>query len=58
MELNKEKCKRWRESFIEILRLTKELSDEESEYIKAKFSIAFGQLTLEKLKKGENYNDY
>lgn len=48
--INKEKCKAWSEMLLALTRMTRELTDEECEYIKANFAIAFGKLKLEELR--------
>lgn len=47
--INKEKCKAWSEMLLALTRLARELTDEEYEYIKANFAIAFGKLKLKEL---------
>lgn len=49
--INKSKCEAWAEMLIAILKMTKDLTDDEFEYIKANLSIAYGQLKLEELEK-------
>lgn len=47
--INKSKCEAWVEMFMAFLRMTKDLTDDEVEYIKANISIAYGQLKLQEL---------
>lgn len=49
MKVNKEKCTAWSNLCLTLLQMTKELTDEEYRYIKANFSIAFGNLELKEL---------
>ena len=53
--IDKSKCEAWAEMLIAILKMTKDLTDEEFDYIKANISIAYGQLKLQELEtKDEN----
>lgn len=59
-KIDEGKCDTWCEMLLAIIRMAKELNDSEVRYIKAKFSIEFGRLELQKLenealktKKGE-----
>ncbi len=47
--INKEKCNAWCEMMLALTKMTRELSNEEYEYIQANFAIAFGKLKLEEL---------
>lgn len=49
MEINKEKCNAWCDMLMALMKMTKELNDDEAKYIKAMFSIAFGNLELQEL---------
>ncbi len=53
MEINKEKCNAWCDMLMALIKMTKELNRNDAKYIKAMFSIAFGNLELEEL---ENSN--
>lgn len=53
MAINKEKCMAWSDLFIALSKMTKELTNEECRYIKAMFSIAFGNLELQELENRE-----
>lgn len=44
------KCNAWCDMLMAIMRMTKDLNDNEVTYIQANFSIAFGKLKLQKLK--------
>ena len=53
--IHKSKCDAWVEMLIAILNMTKDLTDEDVDYIKANLSIAYGQLKLQELEaKDEN----
>lgn len=47
--INKNKCEAWAEMLLAVTKISRELTDQEFEYIRAKFSIAFGQLKLKEL---------
>lgn len=47
--IDKEKCKAWCDMLLALTRMARELTDEEYEYIRANFAIAFGKLKLEEL---------
>lgn len=49
MTINKEKCNAWIEMMMAILKMTNELNEEELDYIKANFAIAYGTMKLKKL---------
>jgi len=49
MKINKEKCNAWCDMLMALMRMTKELNNNEAKYIKAMFSIAFGNLELQEL---------
>ena len=46
MKINEEKCNAWCDMLMALMRMTKELNNDEAKYIKAMFSIAFGNLEL------------
>ena len=50
MKISKEKCKAWIELIMALIKMTRELNDEEAKYIKARCSILIGELELQKLK--------
>lgn len=57
--INKAKCEAWCELMISIIKLSKELTDKEYDYIKANVSIAFGKLKLQELEaKDEQIQQY
>lgn len=47
--IDKEKCKAWCDMLLTLTRMARELTNEEYEYIRANFAIAFGKLKLEEL---------
>lgn len=49
MEINKEKCNAWCDMLMALMKMTKELNNDEAKYIKAMFLIAFGNLELQEL---------
>ena len=49
MSIDKKKCSAWSEMLIALFKMTKELNNDEARYIKANFSIAFGNLELQEL---------
>ena len=49
MKINEEKCNAWCDMLMALMRMTKELNNDEAKYIKAMFSIAFGNLELQEL---------
>lgn len=49
MNVNKEKCNAWCELLIALMKMTKEINNDEAKYIKANFAIAFGNLELQEL---------
>ena len=49
MKINKDKCNAWLKMIFAIIRMTKELSDEEYRYIKAMLSIEYGKAELQEL---------
>ncbi len=54
-QIDKEKCSKWSDMLIELMKKAKELNSNEKRYIKATFSIAFGQLELQEAIKEKNY---
>lgn len=53
MKLDKKKCNAWGEMLLALIRMAKELTEEEYTYIRANFLITFGKLELEELEKKE-----
>ena len=51
MELNKAKCDAWCDLLIGITNLKKDLTEQERQYICAKYATAIGTLKVEELKK-------
>lgn len=49
MAINKDKCNNWCKIMIDLLNATKELTDDEAEYIKQKLTIAFAEIKIEQL---------
>ena len=49
MEINIEKCNAWCDMLMALMKMTKDLSNDEAKYIKAMFSIALGNLALQEL---------
>ena len=49
LKINKEKCNAWCDMLMAFMRMTKDLNNDEAKYIKAMFSIAFGNLELQEL---------
>lgn len=49
MNLNKEKCNAWMDLIFALIRMSKNLNDMEYRYIRAKLSIEYGKLELQKL---------
>ena len=49
--IDKNKCNAWCDLSLALIKMTKDLNENEVKYIKAMFSIAFGNLELEELKK-------
>lgn len=49
MKINKEKCNAWCDMLMAFMRMTKDLNNDEAKYIKAMFSITFGNLELQEL---------
>ena len=47
--LDKEKCREWASAMLAVIKLTKELSDDEIEYIKRIFDIEYAKLKIEEL---------
>lgn len=47
--INKEKCSNWCKAMLSLMSATKELSDDEAEYIKQNLQIAFAQSKIEEL---------
>ncbi len=47
--IDRKKCNAWCDMLIALMKMTKELNDNETKYIKAMFSIAFGNLELNEL---------
>lgn len=47
--IDEKKCNAWCEMLMALMRMTKDLNDDEAKYIKANFSIAFGKLQLQEL---------
>lgn len=47
--LDKEKCREWINAMFTLIELTKDLSDDEAEYIKQLFNIEFAKLKIEEL---------
>lgn len=47
--INKEKCSNWCRIMLSLISVTKELSDNEAEYIKQRLNIAFAQVKIEEL---------
>lgn len=56
--IDKEKCNDWCRAMLSLISATKELTDNEVEYIKQKLTIAFAEVKLEELeaKDGQNRN--
>lgn len=56
--INKEKCSNWCRAMLSLISATKELSDDEAEYIKQELRIAFAQAKIEELEaKDENISN-
>ena len=49
MKINEGKCRAWVDVMFALLKMTKELSVDEKDYILANFSIALGNLKLQEL---------
>lgn len=49
MKIDKKKCNAWVEILLAIQKMSKELTDNEFEYIRANFHIAFEKLKLKEL---------
>lgn len=48
-KINKNKCEAWVEMLLALTKISRGLTAQEFEYIRANFSIAFGQLKLKEL---------
>ena len=46
---NKEKCNAWIDMLLAIIKMSKELTDEEYEYIEANFLIKLGEIKLKEM---------
>lgn len=56
--INKEKCSNWCRTMLSLISATKELSNDEAEYIKQSLNIAFSQIKIKELEaKDENISN-
>ena len=53
MNIDKEKCEAWSEMIMALIKMAKELNNDEAKYIKANFAISYGKLELQELEKLE-----
>lgn len=51
MNIDKGKCDAWSSLLLALLKMSRDLNDDEYRYIRANFSIAFGKLELQNLEK-------
>ncbi len=51
MVINKERCQAYHDTLLTLVHMTKELSDDEYDYIMAMFHTRIGKITMEKLQK-------
>lgn len=49
MAINKEKCSAWAELMLALINMTKELTDDEAEYIKQKLNIELAEKKINEL---------
>ncbi len=49
MNIDKGKCDAWSSVLLALVKMSRNLNDDEYRYIKANFSIAFGKLELQNL---------
>ena len=48
--IDTEKCREWARAMLALMEKTKDLTDDEAEYIKLQFNLAFAQDKLESFK--------
>ena len=48
-----QKCNKWAKAMLELIDVTKELTDNEAEFIKQKLKIEFAQVKIDELLKSE-----
>lgn len=53
MKIDKVKCANFSKLLLETIKMSRDLNDNEFSFIKAKFSIAFGELELQNLENKE-----
>lgn len=51
MNIDKGKCEAWSEMIMALIKMAKELNNDEAKYIKANFAISYGKLELQELEK-------
>ena len=57
MVLDKERCKEWSETMLALIKITQDLSDDETEYIMQNLKIEHAKLKIEELEaRNENKN--
>ena len=58
MNIDKEKCAAWSEMIMALIKMAKELNNDEAKYIKANFAISYGKLELQELEKDNKKSVY
>lgn len=54
--INKQRCSNWCIAMLNLMSVTKELSDDEAEYIKQNLNIAIAQAKIEELEAKDEQN--